>query len=439
MKASDCSLGRISSLCMYLSACHWPAGGSEVCPAADARRVVPLARGFGIGIDIGSRMLRVAAVRRTRKGQIALTHFGQAPTPEGAVRDGVIVEPADMAGAVRALGREAGLRGGQVTAAIHGQGVLIRHLQLPEMPQEELAEAVRWEAEGQLPFPIADAVMDFAVLGPAGDDSGEIEVLVAAAPQRLAEQLVEILQKAGFRPGAVDCTAFALLRSFALSTGNDLKHLGDEPVAILDLGATKLSLTIIRRGQIRFTRTAAIGGDLITQRIARDRDLSFSAAERLKLAYGFVEPVAAVSSSAAAGELRIEAGRQFEAQQAGEDSHLRQQPEDLDTLTSRIVVEQAVSEFYSDLLEEIRRSLDYYRVLTQWQESVGRLILTGGGARLSGLVESLRQDLGLPVELLWPGQYLISSLSKRSRVTMQKVDSSAAICIGLALRDVVDI
>ncbi len=372
-----------------------------------------MSRNMGIGIDIGGHSVRVAAVKKLADGQIGLTHYGQAATPSGALEDGLITNPSQLAEALKEASRTAGIKGGKVTTSLHGQGALIRHLRLPDMPEEELAEAVRWEAEGQLPFPVADAVMDFASLGPAEDESGEVEVLLAAAPRKLVHQVLEVVELAGFRPTAVDCAAFALLRS-AVALRNPVE--GPEgPVLLLDFGGSKLALVIVRGERIRFTRMTALGGDLATERIAADIGVAFAEAEQVKLGYGSLDMV------------------------VGDDEAQEFAGDDLETIVNRQVAHQALQDIYGDLLDEIRRSLDYYRVLTGWQESVAGIVVSGGSAKIPGLVAALNRDLGLPVELLRPETQLVSKLAKKREAALGNVDPAAAICLGLALRDVMGV
>jgi len=205
-----------------------------------------------LGIDIGTHAMKVAELRRTGRG-IELVRYGIASTPPGAVANGMILDRAAVSRALRMLLREAGIRRRRAVASVTGQNVLARILRLPPIPEDEVKQAIRWEAERHLPFPVEEAVLDAQVVGEVtGDGQRQIEVLLAAAPEAVALTCIETVEEAGLQVEAVELSALAMVRALAL---REIPGV----VAMVNLGASTTEVAIVRGGVPQLTRTIAEG------------------------------------------------------------------------------------------------------------------------------------------------------------------------------------
>jgi type IV pilus assembly protein PilM len=126
----------------------------------------------------------------------ALKALAARPLPPGTLVEGVVVEPNALSQEIRELLAEARTRKRYVVSAVPNPSVILRTLQVPKMPPKEMEEAVRWEAERYIPFPIDEVVLDFAPLDPLAEvpEGEQVEVLVAAARQEAVASLIEALR-----------------------------------------------------------------------------------------------------------------------------------------------------------------------------------------------------------------------------------------------------
>ena len=264
-----------------------------------------------IGLDIGSFAVR--AVELSIDGTPKLVRFGQVALPRGAVRDGEIVDPEAVSAAIRRLWSEAGFRSKRVVLGVANQRVIVRQAEMPAMSEEELAAALRFEAQELIPIPIEDAILDFQVIEhlSGGDNGDRVRILLAAAQQDMIRTHVHAVEGAGLRVAMVDVIPFALVRALAQAGGDVLGSTG-RAEAIVCVGAGVTNVVVHENGVPRFVRVLLVGGDDITDAIARDLDIDPDAAEDLKRRAG--EPDGEENASRAA---EIGASRPAQPQTSG--------------------------------------------------------------------------------------------------------------------------
>ena len=310
-----------------------------------------------IGLDIGSSAVRVAEVEQRRGGPLRLTRVGEVALPPGAVVDGDVVEPAVVTDALRKLWDSAGMRGRNVAVGLASQRVTVRQVDLPDMPDAELAAAVRLQAQDQLPMPLDEALVDYVVVEryPAGDDRQNVRVLLVAAECEMVERVLAAVTAAKLRPTLVDLDAFALLRSLATPT-----ELPEEAVLVVDIGATVTKIAVHRGGRPLFVRMVRLGGDASTRELQKVLELSWEEAEKAKL-----DASGALTSG-------VELDRDDERARVLQSG-----------------VERVVS--------EVRTSLEFFRSQHE-KEEVRRVMVSGGASLAPKLVEKLHGALELPVD-----------------------------------------
>lgn len=321
-----------------------------------------------VGIDIGSHSIKVVEVVNTRNGYL-LTHAGSTPTPPDAIKQGVVDNQLAVAEAIHTLLQTLGIQTPLAIAAVAGPSVVIRQVLLPSMPESQLRKSIYWEARNYITFPVEDSLVELQILGTsATDGTPQMDVMLAATPRDLVDRRVQALEQAGLEPLAIELEPFALMRSAVeLMQGSQVQ----ETVALVDIGATYTSITIVSDGVFKLTRSVASAGNALTEAIASAMGISSSQAEEVK--ENEVKVVTDEVDRAMLTPLGQEASRALE-------------PE------------------LEELVREIRRSFafyDYQRTPDSAAiQGVSRVILTGGTARMNGLCEYLAGQLGVPVQVL---------------------------------------
>jgi type IV pilus assembly protein PilM len=346
-----------------------------------------------IGLDIGTNAVRVAELEPGDPPR--LTSFGQVALPPGAMRDGEIVDPAVVTEAIQRLWKELSLKKGPVRVGVATPRVLVRTVDLPTMSDSELAGALQFQAQELIPIPLEDAVLDFQVLEslPTPEQVGEgpppqpmSRVLLAAAHKDLIRNLTGAVRAAGLPVAGVDLVPLALVRS----VGRRVSDNGGGVEAIVSVGGGVTVVVIHELGIPRFVRILGSGGRNVTDAISRDLELTGDQAEAVK--------------------------RQLDVAPADLAQRAR----------------SAMARPISDLVEQIRGSLDYYRT----QPDSIRLLkvtLTGGGALTPGLADQLVDTVGVPVDLARPREHVAVGDIGFPDEALPSLDPFLPVPVGLAL------
>lgn len=344
-----------------------------------------------VGIDVGKSAIKVAEVRRAARG-IELRHFGITPTPAGSVEGGLILDRQAVARAVAGLLQRAGIRTRKAVVSVTGQNVLARVLRLPPIPDDEVKQAIRWEAERHLPFPVDEAVLDVQTVREVSEDGErQIEVLLAAAPEGLVLAHIETLEAARVSVEAVEVGALAMARALSQSTETGTQ-------ALINLGASTTDVAIVRDGVPQFTRTILLGGDAVTRALAEQLHLDPGAAE----------------------EVKIQRGMGWDAETAAGGQ----------AAASSIDVATALDE----LTTQLRRSLDFYRAQFSGA-TIDGIVLCGGGARLRHIDPHFTTELDLPVTIGTPFATIRPSPDMDGSA-LEAIGPQLVVAVGLALRTV---
>ena len=338
-----------------------------------------------IGLDIGTSGVRAAELSIS-KGKITLEKFGQVALPHGAVRDGEVVDPATVSAAIRALWSHTKFGSKKVIIGVANQKVIVRQVDLPWLPAEELKKSLAFQVSDLIPMPVEAAILDFHPLGElTGDnDTRQVRGLLVAASRDMVNLSLEAVKGAGLTPMIVDLTSFAVIRSIA--SVDDL-GVGTDVEAIVDIGARVTNIIVHQGGTPKFVRILLMGGQDVTDAVAERMGIQQEQAEAMK-------------------------------QQAGTD-----QPGAADA-ASRVIE--------ATFVDEVRGSLDYY-LASSGSAPIARLSLTGGGARLAGLGERLGRTTRIPIVAGNPMSALTIGSTGLSPEQIEFVQPLAAVPVGLAL------
>ena len=341
-----------------------------------------------VGLDIGSRAVKVAEISDTKNGP-KLKRFGMADIPPGAIEDGAISEPETVAQVIRQLLKSANIKETNVAVSIGGYSVIVKKINVQTMAEEQLQETIHFEAEQYIPFDISDVNLDFQILGEVDNNSGQMSVFLVAAKKDMVNDYINLVTLAGLNPCVVDVEAFALQNIY--EANYDIKG---ENVALIDIGASKTSLNILKDNSSVFMRDVALGCIQINQKIMSRLDCNYDQAELIKF---------------------------------GED------PKKL----SADERQQIISSVVTDWCTEIRRALDFF--YTNYpDDQIKRIILSGGGANISEFQKLLASEASAPVETLNPFHGFAVDEKSFEPDYLRQIGPQAAIAMGLALRRVDD-
>ena len=344
-----------------------------------------------IGLDIGTSGVRAAELTFGKAG-ITLEKFAQVGLPDGAVRDGEVIRPDDVAAAIKELWAHTKFSDKKVIVGVANQKVIVRQVDLPWQPMDELRESLAFQVQDTIPMPVDQAVLDFYPLDELTSDNGArvLRGLLVAASRDMVQAQLDAVKLAGLTPTMVDLTAFAVLRSLADA---DELGMGSEMEALVDVGARVTNIVVHEGGVPRFVRILLMGGADVTDALSERTGTSQTDAEARKHEMGMAADAAGLDHQAASRVMEA-AGQAF--------------------------------------VDQVRGSLDYY-VASPGARPIGRIVLTGGGSRLAGLVDRLHAATRIPVQRGTAFGDLTIGKTGLSPEQMEFVEPLAAVPVGLAL------
>jgi type IV pilus assembly protein PilM len=341
-----------------------------------------------IGVDIGASGVRAAELSMGTTPP-TLGRVAQVAIAPGAVANGEVRDPTAVADALRELWHRGKFGGRQIILGVGNQRVVVREVSLPWLPDKELRESLPFQIQEYVPIPVEEAVLDFQVLEEFEREGRRmVRLLLVAAQKIMIQQIVQSAELAKLTPVGLDLVPFAIVRSAGNLDGSGIQQQGDE--AVVDVGADVTNICIHGGGLPRFVRILPSGGRDITEVVSRTLSVSEEEAERLK-------------RGDAAGS----------APDHGDEA-------------SKAALTRA-----SAFADEIRSSLDFYQSQTPGAR-VARVMVTGGGSKLSGLIPLLGERIPVEVAAGHPF-HRVSPTLDLSPEAMGEAEPLLAVAIGLAL------
>lgn len=341
-----------------------------------------------VGLDIGSRTIKAGELIETKKGR-TLGRFGMINIPSGIIEDGVIKDPEAVADSIRQLYSAQRIKEQNVAISIGGYSVIVKKINVQTMSEDQLQETIHFEAEQYIPFDISDVNLDFQILGENEHNPNQMSVLLVAAKKEMIDDYINLTQLAGLNPCIVDVDAFALQNIFEFNY-----DLENENVALIDIGASKTSLNILKGKTSVFMRDVSLGCGQINQKIASLVNCSDEEAEQIK----FGEQTDKISS------------------------------EDLADIVSSVV---------ADWCTEIRRALDFF-YSTYPDDQIKKIVLSGGGGNIKEFRQVLSVETSADVQTINPFENIQVDEQQFDIEYLEQIAPQASICMGLALRKVDD-
>jgi len=367
-----------------------------------------------LGIDIGSSSVKIVQLGRER-GKVKLETYGElavGPYVDLAIGQTASFSADKLVPILTDLFREAGVSTTTAAFSIPLKSSLILTVEMPDLPPEELAQAIPIEARKYVPVPIAEVALDWQVIprshetfasssseekkklpktnDPALKNTASLEktdVLLAAIHKETINLYTEVAKGMKLDSRFFEIETFSALRSVIPTS--DLT-----PVAVIDMGASATKMTIVDNGIVKISHTIGKGSQDITSAISKSLSVDYTKAEEIK--------------------------REFGLARAG----LSVRGVDADALN--ISVTPIIEYIFA---EANRVVVNYQR---RYKQSVDRAILLGGGALLKGAVDIAVRRLGVDVAVARPFEHL--SAPEHMSQVLADAGPSFAVAIGLAER-----
>lgn len=340
-----------------------------------------------IGTDISSSAVKLVALADAGAGCYRVEHYAIEPLPRDAVVDGNINDLEGVADALRRCHKKLGSPVRNLAMAVPHNAVISKTILVPAgQSEEDLELQVETEANQYIPFVLDEVNLDFQILGPAANSAEDVEILIAASRKEKVEDRVAVAEAAGLKALVMDVDLYAAQAAFELMRKQFPEAGRDRNIAIVDVGATLMHVSVLRDGLSIYTREQPFGGQQLTQEIANRYGLSVEEAEAAKRNGTLPENYAA----------------------------------------------EVLQPFLDLLSLEVARALQFFYTSTQYNQ-VEHVVLCGGCAALRGVSEAVTGRVGAPTLIANPFADMAVSQRVKPRTLAQDAPSLMVAC-GLALR-----
>lgn len=337
-----------------------------------------------MGVDIGASSVKACEVSKGVTGNYTLNSFAYEVLSEAAIIEDEIQKREEIKGVIKDLFKSLGTKSVGVSLGLSGQRTMTKCFEIPDGSTEEVEDNIIWESEQYISFGIENTEISHHIL--EKKDNGNLFILMAACNIDMAKDFISLLEGVSLKVRVVDLDVIALANVFKVS----YKEKKDSPVMIVDLGAQSTKILLMYHEQPILTKEVPVGSVLATEEIQRGMEVPYFEAEDLKMGV--------------ATEGRI--------------------PED---------VQNVIWRHNAAIIEEIKKTIDFYNSTSGHDKQIEEVLLTGGGSIAEGWTEKLTEETSLNIDFLDP----FRKIKIGSQVNKGEVDFIArvgSVAIGLAMR-----
>ena len=339
------------------------------------------------GLDLSD--LSVKLMQIDRLGEIdRIVGSACVPIPMGAISEGQIVRQQDVVAAVKKAllsATPSKINTKKVICSLPETKAFMRIISIPQMNEDEIHEAVKWEMEANIPLPLEQVYYDWQVLDNSlTGEKGKLNLIVVAIAKNAVDSVLEVLEKAGLEPVGLEIESIAEARSLLSKKDEKLTTL------IIDIGDRRTSFMVAKENVPVFSSSVPISGQSITDAISKGMNVSFDEAEKIKLNQGI-----------------------------GSDYKNK-------------ALFEIITPVLENLVGEIDRSTDFYLNGLGYSDKIDRVILCGGGSNTKGISEYLEKKMKRTIEMGDPW----TNLNFGKKLPLIKKDSLVqySTVVGLALK-----
>jgi type IV pilus assembly protein PilM len=335
-----------------------------------------------VGIDFGTYSVKAVELKGVASASPELVNFGAQITPKGVINSEDKADQMKLADVLKKLYDSSRIRNKSVVMALPEFSVFTRFLEFPGVKQEELKDAVYFEAKQYIPMSLDEVQISYITIG-FNQEKNAPRVLLVAAPKKVIEIYINIASYAGLDLAAIETESVAMGRAMYRATKK-------KDLVMLDFGANSTDMSILSEGYLVFSQSIAIGSDSLTQSIVNKFNFDYARAEEFKRNYGIVE----------------------------------------DVLEGKIY--GVLSPIVESILVEVRRGIEFYKNKTLTSAPIDYL-LNGDGALLPGLTDYVSKSLGVNAVIANPWNSIM--IDNKFKDIIAKSGPSYSVAIGLALKD----
>jgi len=337
-----------------------------------------------VGLDIGSSAVKAVELKK-HGDAYELVNFGLELLGQDTVVDGAIMDALTVTAAIERIFEGNKIKTRNVATSVSGHSVIVKRITVNAAGDEDLSEVMPYEAQQHIPFDISDVNLSYQPLGDSPSGEGTDVMLVAAKREKILNH-TNVVNQANKTPFVVDYDGFAVFNAF----GANYDVPPDMIVALLNIGASITNIVVGRGEFPLFARDVSVGGNQYTDILQKELDLNYEDAEKLK-----------------------------QGQQVGGI-----------TREQKIPPLRSVSEI---LMLEVQKTFDYFRQASS-ADNTQAIYLAGGTATIDGLVEQLKEEFRVPVEIIDPFRKVKVDSRKFDEALLQDIAPSLCVATGLALR-----
>jgi type IV pilus assembly protein PilM len=339
-----------------------------------------------LGLDISSTSVKLLELSKSGGGY-RVESYGVEPLPENAVVEKNISDVESVGEVIERLVERSKTKVKLAAVAVAGSAVITKTIEMTAtLSEDEMENQLQLEADQYIPYPLEEVALDFEVQGISPRSDEQVEVLIAACRRENVEMREAALELGGLKAKVVDIEAHCMQRAFDLVRGQFADDEEDKIIAIVDIGATMTTLSVLSGSGAPYTREQLFGGKQLTEEIQRRYSLSVEEAGLAKKRGGL--------------------------------------PDDYET--------EVLQPFKEAAVQQVTRSLQFFYSSSAYDD-VDHIILAGGTSSIEGLSEMVAAKLGTPTTIANP--FLNMSLSSRvNEVNLHNDAPAMMIACGLAMR-----
>ena len=305
-----------------------------------------------LGVDIGQSSVKIVSINKENKEKMVLEHIGEVKLDLSKVNQGDNGKRWEIIGrAIKTIIEDNKIKTKQVVTALPENEVISRLVRLPPLKDSEIMDALRFEAETFIPYPLDEVSLDYEII--EKDEAGRLTVFVIAAKNELISSYIKLFKSLGLEMMAIESPAVAF-RRVARNSGNQIERL-----VVLNVGEKFSDIFNIYKGNVYFSRSIPVGGESLTRAVSLGLGLDLASAEEYKKAYGIKE-------EELEGKIRT-----------------------------------ATLPVFNSIIDEVRKAIALF-VEDTGGKTVQLLVLSGGGANLPGMAEELTKVMGVEVQISQP-------------------------------------
>ncbi len=336
------------------------------------------------GLDISDTSLKLAKIKKEKEG-FSLSAYGKKELTPGIIEKGKVKDEDLLASEIRKLAKRKKLENDYVATSLPEEKSFFQIIQIPKVKRSRLKKMIEYEAEDYIPLAVEDIYLDYEIISEKRD---KMDILVTALPKKVVDPHVFAIKKAGLFPVVAEVESVSIVRALVKEKEEA------SPLLLIDIGETKTILIILSKNIIIFTSYILTSSLDFTEKIAEDNSIPLREAEKIKVEHG-------INSD------------------------------------ERPDIRKTLEPLLEETAKTIKKHLAYYNsshgfaIQGDNTEEIEKIILSGGGANLKGLVEFLADKLNVSVEKGDP----FVNLTEESKNFFQGNSLSYGTAFGLALRN----